>query len=89
MICFLVPYLHKLYTYVYQLIEFQGVICYMDDLVYTGFHAGRVLLRQNLRNGSIVIRKDLHGNILAILAYIFNVIGCNVFIEHPPKGVQL
>lgn len=70
-------------------IEFQGVICYMDDLVYTGFHAGRVLLRQNLRNGSIVIRKDLHGNILAILAYIFNVIGCNVFIEHPPKGVQL
>ena len=49
-------------------IEFRGVICYMDDLVYAGFHAGRVLLRQNLRNGTIVIRKDLDGNILAILA---------------------
>ena len=71
-------------------VELFGVIFYIDDLTYAGYHAGRVMLRQNLRNATIILRKDLNGTILALVAqdswiqtYFFNVLGCNVFIEQP------
>ena len=70
--------------------ELYGNMFYMDDLIYEGFHASRVIFKQTARNGSIVVYKKNASDFIGVVAMehfknkvVFNIVDCRITIEIP------